>query len=211
MAVLDVFKDKLVKRGVSLKTLDPAEPKLSGKEYRMAVALKEGISQDNARKLSKIIRDEGPKGVRAQIQGEELRVSGKKKDDLQAVMALLKGKEFDFALQFTNYREPLRAGRGRRSGKRAVSGGSRLGLPGGGGARRRAAGWRTAGRTPRGGTGWRSSGGPPRSAGRPGPGAAPPRVARSCAGRWPGPPGHRPAEGPPRRPGIRARGSPTAG
>src|SRR3984885_12686468 len=86
MAVLDVFKDKLVKRGVSLKTLDPAEPKLSGKEYRMAVALNEGISQDNARKLSKIIRDEGPKGVRAQIQGEELRVSAKKKDDLQTVI-----------------------------------------------------------------------------------------------------------------------------
>ena len=103
-AVLDVFKDKLVKRGVSLKTLDPTDPRLSGKEYRMAVALKEGINQDNARKLSKIIRDEGPKGVRAQIQGEELRVSAKKKDDLQAVIALLKGKEFDFALQFVNYR-----------------------------------------------------------------------------------------------------------
>ena len=70
----------------------------------MAVALKEGISQDNAKKLSKIIRDEGPKGVRAQVQGEELRVSAKKKDDLQAVIALLKGKEFDFALQFVNYR-----------------------------------------------------------------------------------------------------------
>ena len=103
-AVLDVFKDKLVKRKVSLKVLDAGEPKLSGKEYRMAVALKEGITQDNARKLSKIIRDEGPKGVRAQVQGEELRVSAKKKDDLQAVIALLKGKEFDFALQFTNYR-----------------------------------------------------------------------------------------------------------
>src|SRR5580698_11045582 len=103
-AVLDVLKDKLVKRGVSLKTLDPADPKLSGKEYRLGVALKEGISQDNARKLSKIIRDEGPKGVRAQIQGEELRVSAKKKDDLQAVIALLKGKEFDFAIQFVNYR-----------------------------------------------------------------------------------------------------------
>jgi len=100
-AVLDVFKDKLVKRGVSLKTLDPTDPRLSGKEYRMAVALKEGINQDNAKKLSKIIRDEG---VRAQVQGEELRVSAKKKDDLQAVIALLKGKEFDFALQFVNYR-----------------------------------------------------------------------------------------------------------
>ena len=103
-AVLDVFRDKLVKRGVSLKTLDPDEPRLSGKEYRMSVALKEGITQDNAKKISKIIRDEGPKGVRAQVQGEELRVSAKKKDDLQAVIALLKGKEFDFALQFVNYR-----------------------------------------------------------------------------------------------------------
>ena len=103
-AVLDVFKDKLVKRGVSLKTLDPGDPKLSGKEYRMSVALKEGITQDNAKKIAKIIRDEGPKGVRAQVQGEELRVSAKKKDDLQAVIALLKGKEFDFALQFVNYR-----------------------------------------------------------------------------------------------------------
>jgi cyclic-di-GMP-binding protein len=104
LAVLDVFKDKLVRRGVSLKTLDADDPKLSGKEYRMAVAFKEGITQDNAKKISKIIRDEGPKCVRAQVQGEELRVSAKKKDDLQAVISLLKGKEFDFALQFVNYR-----------------------------------------------------------------------------------------------------------
>ena len=91
-------------RGVSLKTLDADDPKPSGKEYRMGVALKEGITQDNAKKIAKIIRDEGPKGVRAQVQGEELRVSAKKKDDLQTVIALLKGKEFDFALQFVNYR-----------------------------------------------------------------------------------------------------------
>jgi uncharacterized protein YajQ (UPF0234 family) len=103
-AVLDVFKDKLVKRGVSLKVLDADEPKLSGKEYRLAISLKEGISQDDAKKLGKIIRDEGPKGVKAQVQGEELRVSSKKKDDLQTVIALLKGKDFDFALQFVNYR-----------------------------------------------------------------------------------------------------------
>ena len=103
-AVLDVFKDKLVKRGVSLKILDPGEPKPSGKEYRLAVGLKEGISQDNAKRLAKIIRDEGPKGVKAQVQGEELRVSSKKKDDLQAVISLLKEKDFDFALQFVNYR-----------------------------------------------------------------------------------------------------------
>ena len=103
-AVLDVFKDKLVKRGVSLKVLDTSDPKLSGKEYRLAINLKEGITQDDAKKIAKIVRDEGPKGIRAQVQGDELRVSSKKKDDLQTVITLLKGKEFDFALQFTNYR-----------------------------------------------------------------------------------------------------------
>jgi len=103
-AVLDVFKDKLVRRGLSLKILDPGEPKASGKEYRLAVGLKEGISQDDAKKLAKIIRDDGPKGIKAQVQGDELRVSSKKKDDLQAVISLLKGKDFDFALQFVNYR-----------------------------------------------------------------------------------------------------------
>jgi hypothetical protein len=103
-AVLDVFKEKLVRRSVSLKVLDAGEPKASGKEYRLGVGLKEGISQDDSRKISKIIRDEGPKGVRAQVQGEELRVSSKKKDDLQQVMNLLKGKELDLALQFVNYR-----------------------------------------------------------------------------------------------------------
>ncbi len=103
-AVLDVFKEKLVRRGVSLKTLDAGEPRASGKEYRLAVALKEGISSDDARRISKLIRDEGPKGVRAQVQGEELRVSAKKKDDLQAVIALVKDGDFGLALQFVNYR-----------------------------------------------------------------------------------------------------------
>jgi uncharacterized protein YajQ (UPF0234 family) len=103
-AALDVFKDKLVKRTVSLKVLDADEPKLSGKEYRLHIGLKEGISQDDARKISKIIRDEGPKGVRAQVQGDELRVFSKKKDELQAIQGLLKGKELDLALQFVNYR-----------------------------------------------------------------------------------------------------------
>jgi uncharacterized protein YajQ (UPF0234 family) len=103
-AVLDVFKDKLVRRGVSLKALDAADPRPSGKEFRLGVSLKEGISQDDARKITKLIRDEGPKGVRAQVQGEELRVSSKKKDDLQAVITLVKGQDFGIALQFINYR-----------------------------------------------------------------------------------------------------------
>ena len=103
-AVLDVLKEKLVKRGVSLKVLDAGEARASGKQCRMPVALKEGIDADNAKRISKMVRDEGPKGVKAQIQGDELRVSSKKKDDLQAVMSLLKGKELDVALQFVNYR-----------------------------------------------------------------------------------------------------------
>lgn len=103
-AVLDVFKEKLIRRGVSLKALDPADPRPSGKEFRLSVSLKEGISQDDARKISKLIRDEAPKGVRAQVQGEELRVASKKKDDLQAVISLVKGEDFGVALQFVNFR-----------------------------------------------------------------------------------------------------------
>ena len=103
-AVLDVLQTKLVKRGVSLKSLDTGEPKPSGREYRIEAGLKQGLSQENAKKISKIIRDEGPKSVKAQIQGEELRVTSKSRDDLQAVQALLRGADLDVALQFTNYR-----------------------------------------------------------------------------------------------------------
>jgi uncharacterized protein YajQ (UPF0234 family) len=103
-AVLDVFQSKLIKRGISLKALDAGEPQLSGKEYKLFASIQEGISQENAKKVAKIIRDEGPKGVKAQVQGDELRVSSKSRDDLQAVIALLKGQDFDFALQFVNYR-----------------------------------------------------------------------------------------------------------
>lgn len=103
-AVLDVFQSKLIKRGISLKALDAGEPQLSGKEYKIFATIEEGISQDNAKKVAKIIRDEGPKGIKAQVQGDELRVSSKSRDDLQGVIALLKGKDFEFALQFVNYR-----------------------------------------------------------------------------------------------------------
>ncbi|MCX3059659.1 YajQ family cyclic di-GMP-binding protein [Streptomyces beihaiensis] len=103
-AILDIFQSKLVKRGISLKALDAGEPQLSGKEYKIFASIEEGISQENAKKVAKAIRDEGPKGVKAQVQGDELRVTSKSRDDLQAVIALLKGKDFDFALQFVNYR-----------------------------------------------------------------------------------------------------------
>jgi uncharacterized protein YajQ (UPF0234 family) len=106
LAVLDVLQTKLIKRGVSLKALDTGEsgPKPFGKEYRLEGTLKEGLTQEEAKKVTKLIRDEGPKTVKALIQGDELRVSGKSRDDLQAVQALLKGADLDVALQFTNYR-----------------------------------------------------------------------------------------------------------
>ena len=103
-AVLDVFKDKLVKRGVSLKVLDASEVRQSGQQSKIDIALKEGITTEDAKKIGKLIRDEGPKGVKAQIQGDELRVSSKKRDDLQAVQRLVKEQDYDFAVQFTNYR-----------------------------------------------------------------------------------------------------------
>ena len=105
-AVLDVVQTWLVKRGVSLKHLDVPEagPRLSGKEYKLDCPLKEGISSENAKKITKIIRDESPKTVKTQIQGDEVRVTSKSRDDLQAVQRLLKEQDLDVALNYTNYR-----------------------------------------------------------------------------------------------------------
>jgi len=103
-AAVDVFKEKLVRRDISMKAFDAGEPQASGKTYKVSGDIKQGISSEQAKKITKIIRDEGPKGVKAQIQGEEIRVSSKKRDDLQAVQALLRGADLDVALQFVNYR-----------------------------------------------------------------------------------------------------------
>ncbi len=103
-AVLDVFESKLIKRGISLKSLDAGEPHASGREYRIEAKLKQGIDQEHAKKINKLIRDEAPKTVKSQIQGDELRVQSKSRDDLQATIALLKGADLDIDLQFVNYR-----------------------------------------------------------------------------------------------------------
>jgi len=103
-AALDVFKDKLIKRNVSLKHLDAGEPALSGKTYRINCEFKEGISTENAKKIAKFLKDSGPKSLKTQIQGEELRVSSKSRDDLQTAIAQVKKESWDFAVQFTNYR-----------------------------------------------------------------------------------------------------------
>ena len=103
-AVLDVFKDKLIKRQQSLKILDASEPRRRASSRRSRSRSRRASRSEDAKKISKLIRDEGPKGVKAQIQGDELRISSKKRDDLQAVQALVKAQDLDFAVQFTNRR-----------------------------------------------------------------------------------------------------------
>jgi cyclic-di-GMP-binding protein len=104
-AVLEVFQEKLIKRGVSLKVLSHDDPQpASGGTSRLPISILQGIADDKAKEIAKAIRTDGPKGVQAQIQGDQLRVSGKKRDDLQAVIALLKDRDFGVALQFVNYR-----------------------------------------------------------------------------------------------------------
>ncbi len=104
-AVLEVFKEKLVKRGISMKALDHGDPKPAGGDtVRLEVTIVAGITDDKGREIVKLIKAEGPKGVQAQRQDDQVRVTGKKRDDLQAVIALLKAADLDVPLQFTNYR-----------------------------------------------------------------------------------------------------------
>ena len=103
-AALDVFKDKLVKRTASLKHLEASDPKLSGKTYIISCEFKEGISTENAKKIAKFLKESGPKSLKTQIQGDELRVSSKSRDDLQVAISLVKQESWEFAVQFTNFR-----------------------------------------------------------------------------------------------------------
>ena len=104
-AAIDVLKTKLVRRNVSLKSLAGGEIKpAAGGRSRAEFTLTHGISQDAARELSKHIRGMGAK-VQVQIQGDQLRVQGKKRDELQAVIAELKGLDYALPLQYVNYRD----------------------------------------------------------------------------------------------------------
>jgi uncharacterized protein YajQ (UPF0234 family) len=103
-SVLDVLQSKLVKRGVSLKVLDTSKtPVQGGKEMRWSVPFKKGLSQENAKKIAKLIRDDYSK-AKSQIQGDAVRVTSASKDDLQGVMALLRSQDFDFPVEFENFR-----------------------------------------------------------------------------------------------------------
>jgi uncharacterized protein YajQ (UPF0234 family) len=105
-AVLQVVEEKLVKRQISLKALDRGKVEEAAKgTVRQTVTLNAGISSDNAKKINKFIKDRGLKGVSSQTQGDQVRVSGKKRDDLQAVIAALKAEDFGIPLQFSNFRD----------------------------------------------------------------------------------------------------------
>ncbi|MGZ4105790.1 MAG: YajQ family cyclic di-GMP-binding protein, partial [Tumebacillaceae bacterium] len=103
-SVVDILESKMIKRGISIKSLDfgKVEP-ASGGTVRQTVKLKQGIDQDNAKKIVKLIKDSKIK-VQAAVQGDSVRVSGKSRDDLQAVIQLLRGADLSLDLQFNNYR-----------------------------------------------------------------------------------------------------------
>lgn len=105
-ALREVLEEKLVRRGVSLKALDYGKvEEASGSTVRQTATLQAGISSDKARELNKAIKEMGVKGVQSQTQGDQLRVTSKKRDELQAVIAKLKEGDFGIALQFTNFRD----------------------------------------------------------------------------------------------------------
>lgn len=103
-AVLDVLQTMLIRRKISLKALDAGAPRISGKIWKITAGIKEGVSQEIAKKITKLLKDEGPKGVRTQVQGDTLRVFSKKRDDLQSCQQLLREADLEIAVQFTNYR-----------------------------------------------------------------------------------------------------------
>jgi len=102
--MLDMLRTKLAKRNVDVACMEVAEPDLSGKEVHQAVTLRHGIDQDMARKMVKLIKNAKMK-VQAAIQGEQVRVTGKKRDDLQKVIGLVKEADFGLPLQFQNFRD----------------------------------------------------------------------------------------------------------
>ena len=105
-ALRQVLEEKMVKRQVSLKALDYGAVEEATKgTVRQTVTLRMGITDEKARAVGKFIKGLGKKGVQHQIQGEQVRVTGKKRDDLQAVIAALKDEDFDLPLQFTNFRD----------------------------------------------------------------------------------------------------------
>ena len=100
----DILENKLIKRGIDIVCIDAANPEVNLAEARQKITLREGLTSEQAKKLVKMIKDKKMK-VQASIQGEKVRVTGKKRDDLQEVIAMLRGADFDMPLQFDNFRD----------------------------------------------------------------------------------------------------------
>ena len=105
-ALVQVLEEKLVRREVSLKALEDGKIEEAAKgTVRQRIAINAGISSDHAKKINKFLKDLNLKGVSSQTQGEQLRVSGKKRDDLQAAIKALKEQDFGIPLQYQNFRD----------------------------------------------------------------------------------------------------------
>jgi hypothetical protein len=102
--MMDILRQKLVKRSVDIKALDPKDPVTSLNAARQEIALKQGLDTDTAKRMVKFIKA-GKLKVQAQIQGDQLRVTGKKRDDLQEAIALMRAEDWGLPLQFTNFRD----------------------------------------------------------------------------------------------------------
>jgi uncharacterized protein YajQ (UPF0234 family) len=102
--MLDILRDKLTRRNVDVKVLDPGDVEASGKQKRQRFGLKQGIDRDMAKKIVKLIKDTKLK-VQTQVQGEQVRVTGKKRDELQDVIAMLRKADLELPLNFTNFRD----------------------------------------------------------------------------------------------------------
>jgi hypothetical protein len=105
-ALRQVLEEKLVRRQVSLKVMDPGKVEEAAKgTARQRIAIRAGISQENAKRLHKLVKDLGLKNVTSQTQGDQVRITGKKRDDLQAMIAACKAEDLDIPLQFENFRD----------------------------------------------------------------------------------------------------------
>ena len=105
-ALLQVLEEKLVKRQVSLKTLDHGKVEEASRgSARQVITLKAGISPDKAKEINRFLKEDGPKGVQGSTQGDCVRVTAKKRDDLQVAIATLKAHDFELPLQFKNFRD----------------------------------------------------------------------------------------------------------
>jgi len=103
--MLDVLRTKMVARKIDVRCMDVKDPEMANMRARQTIVLKQGLDQPTAKKITKMIKEDKKLKVQTQVQGEQVRVTGKKRDDLQAVIAMLREAELEIPLQFNNFRD----------------------------------------------------------------------------------------------------------